>query len=80
MSAIEARSLKLRRWKEVAQVPEVISKIASSLVSAGRQVDAALSVGSLENARSELAHRERIARLRIAVDEAYRIRELDRSA
>ena len=64
----------------MGRVPEAVSKIASSLVSAGRQIDAALSAGSLENARSELARRERIARLRIAVDEAYRIRELDRPA
>jgi hypothetical protein len=59
---------------------ELLSTIASSLVSIGRQIDATLSAGALENARSELVERERIARLRFAVDEAYRGLELDRSA
>ena len=59
---------------------ELLSTIASSLVSIGRQIDATLSAGALENARSELVERERIARLRFAVDEAYRSLELDRSA
>jgi hypothetical protein len=61
-------------------VVELLSTIASSLVSIGRQIDATLSAGALENARSELVERERIARLRFAVDEAYRSLELDRSA
>jgi hypothetical protein len=61
-------------------VVELLSTIASSLVSIGRQIDATLSAGALENARSELVERERIARLRFAVDEAYRGLELDRSA
>jgi hypothetical protein len=58
----------------------LLSTIALSLVSIGRQIDATMSAGALENARSELVERERIVRLRFAVDEAYRSLELDRSA
>jgi hypothetical protein len=57
-----------------------LSTIALSLVSIGRQIDATMSAGALENARSEVVERERIVRLRFAVDEAYRSPQLDRSA
>jgi len=56
------------------------SGVASGVASIGRQIDATLSAGSLENARSALSERRRIVQLRSAVDDAYRILELDRSA
>ena len=62
------------------QFKAIASTVAFGTAAVGRTIDAQLTAGSVANARSALAERRRIARLRSAVDRAYRSSELDRSA